>query len=256
MPCSTAWASSRPPRTRSKRSSMRTRVGRPSLPIPPTKRRAPRLWPNRRLSFTWTSPGCWTRSANPHSDHSLASDPAARCRPTLIRSRPSSSPPPASRTGRPNGSSRSSARREVDGPARLVTDVSVSSRTTSEPPLTERQWVRRGELLEAARRVFERDGYHGTTVSAVVQAAGLSQGAFYLYFADKKGVFAALQDEMATLLRRRIYSVSRDEPDALLRLEAGVRADFGFYEEDPAWNRRLTNEGLGIDQGFQARQTH
>jgi len=136
-----------------------------------------------------------------------------------------------------------------------VTDVSVSSRTTIEPPLTERQWVRRGELLEAARRVFERDGYHGTTVSAVVQVAGLSQGAFYLYFADKKGIFAALQDEMATLLRRRIYWVTRDVPDPRQRLEAGLRAYFEFYDEYPAYNRRLTIEGLGIDESFEARQT-
>jgi len=133
--------------------------------------------------------------------------------------------------------------------------VSVSSRTASESPLTERQWVRRGELLEAARRVFERDGYHGTTVSAVVQAAGLSQGAFYLYFADKKGIFAALQDEMATSLRRRIYWATRDVPDARWRLEAGLEAFFEFYDEYSAYNRRLTTEGLGIDDSFEARQT-
>lgn len=133
--------------------------------------------------------------------------------------------------------------------------MSVSSRSTSESPLTERQWVRRGELLEAARRVFERDGYHGTTVSAVVQAAGLSQGAFYLYFIDKKGVFGALQEEMATLLRRRIYWVTRDVPDARQRLEAGLKSYFEFYEEYAGWNRRLTIEGLGIDESFEARQT-
>lgn len=133
--------------------------------------------------------------------------------------------------------------------------MSVSSRTSSEAPLTERQWVRRGELLEAARRVFERDGYHGTTVSAVVQAAGLSQGAFYLYFTDKKGVFAALQDETATLLRRRIYWATRDEADARQRLEAGLKAYFEFYDEYAELIRRLTIEGLGIDESFEARQT-
>ena len=133
--------------------------------------------------------------------------------------------------------------------------MSVSSRTASEAPLTERQWVRRGELLEAARRVFERDGYHGTTVSAVVQAAGLSQGAFYLYFADKKAVFAALQEETATLLRRRIYWGTRDEADARRRLEAGLKTYFEFYEEYAGLIRRLTIEGLGIDESFEARQT-
>src|SRR5207249_12076931 len=95
--------------------------------------------------------------------------------------------------------------------ATLVTDVSVTSRPMTESPLTERRWVRRGELLEAARRVFERDGYHAATVSSIVQLAGLSQGAFYLYFDDKKGVFAALREELATLLRRRIEWATRNQ---------------------------------------------
>src|SRR2546430_8488956 len=136
----------------------------------------------------------------------------------------------------------------------LMTDVSVSSRPTTESPLTERQWVRRGELLEAARRVFERDGYHAATVSSIVQMAGLSQGAFYLYFVDKKAVFAALQEEMATLLRRRIYWATRDESNPARRLAAGLTAYFEFYEEYRNWMRRLTVEGLGIDESFEARQ--
>ena len=136
-----------------------------------------------------------------------------------------------------------------------MTDVSVSSRSQASLPTTERQWIRRGQLLDAARRVFERHGYHATTVSQIVQAAGLSQGAFYLYFADKKAVFAALQDEMATLLRRRIYWATRDEADAGRRLEAGLDAYFEYYEEYAAWNRRLTLEGLAIDASFERRQT-
>src|SRR3989440_10318178 len=136
----------------------------------------------------------------------------------------------------------------------LMTDVSVSSRPMTESPLTERQWVRRGELLEAARRVFERDGYHAATVSSIVQMAGLSQGAFYLYFVDKKAVFAALQEEMATLLRRRIYWATRDESNASARLTAGLTAYFEFYDEYRNWMRRLTFEGLGIDETFEARQ--
>ncbi|HEV3097902.1 MAG TPA: helix-turn-helix domain-containing protein [Candidatus Dormibacteraeota bacterium] len=134
--------------------------------------------------------------------------------------------------------------------------MSVSGRALYDLPLTQRQWARRGELLEAARGVFERDGYHATTVSAIVQAAGLSQGAFYLYFADKKAVYAALQEEMATLLRRRIYWATRDEREPAQRLEAGLKAYFEFYDEYHDWNRRLSIEGLGIDESFEARQAH
>lgn len=132
--------------------------------------------------------------------------------------------------------------------------MSVSIRPAIGDAVTERQWVRRAELLEAARRVFEKGGYHAATVSAIVQAAGLSQGAFYLYFADKKAVFAALQEEMATLLRRRIYWATRDERDPRSRLEAGLASYFEFYAEYSEWNRRLLTEGLGIDSDFESRQ--
>jgi AcrR family transcriptional regulator len=134
--------------------------------------------------------------------------------------------------------------------------VSVSVRPAFGDAVSERQWVRRAELLDAARRVFEKGGYHSATVSAIVQAAGLSQGAFYLYFADKKAVFAALQDEMATLLRRRIYWATRDERDPASRLEAGLRSYFEFYAEYCEWNRRLLTEGLGIDSSFESRQAN
>ena len=116
--------------------------------------------------------------------------------------------------------------------------------------------MRRAELLEAARRVFEKGGYHSATVSAIVQAAGLSQGAFYLYFGDKKAIFAALQEEMATLLRRRIYWATRDERQPESRLEAGLRSYFEFYAEYSDWNRRLLTEGLGIDSSFEARHSN
>jgi AcrR family transcriptional regulator len=102
--------------------------------------------------------------------------------------------------------------------------------------------------------VFEKGGYHAATVSAIVQAAGLSQGAFYLYFADKKAVFAALQEEMATLLRRRIYWATRDEREPGSRLEAGLRSYFEYYAEYSEWNRRLLTEGMGIDSSFESRQ--
>jgi AcrR family transcriptional regulator len=102
--------------------------------------------------------------------------------------------------------------------------------------------------------VFERDGYHAATVSSIVSAAGLSQGAFYLYFQDKKAIFAALQEEMATLLRRRIYWASREEADPSRRLLNGARAFFEFFAEYADYNRRLMLEGLGIDPSFEARQ--
>src|SRR5439155_20777973 len=101
------------------------------------------------------------------------------------------------------------------------------------------------------RRVFERGGHHAAAVRSIVQLAGLSQGASYRSYSEKRAVFASLQVEMATLLRRRIYWATRDESEPARRLEAGLNAYFEFYYEYRNWMRRLTFEGLGIDETFE-----
>jgi TetR/AcrR family transcriptional regulator, fatty acid metabolism regulator protein len=50
----------------------------------------------------------------------------------------------------------------------------------------------RVRLLAAATAAFAERGYHDTKVSDIVHAAGLTQPAFYLYFASKEAIFAEL----------------------------------------------------------------
>jgi AcrR family transcriptional regulator len=59
----------------------------------------------------------------------------------------------------------------------------------------ERSAANRAALLDAARRVFLRDGYHGTTVDAVAKEAGLTIGALYSRFEGKADLFLALLEE-------------------------------------------------------------
>jgi AcrR family transcriptional regulator len=50
----------------------------------------------------------------------------------------------------------------------------------------------RERLLDAARFVFERDGYVGARVADIVAKAGLAHGSFYTYFDSKEDVFNAV----------------------------------------------------------------
>jgi len=62
-------------------------------------------------------------------------------------------------------------------------------------PLRRRQQQRdatEASLLASAAAVFAERGYVATTVADIVQRSGISRGAFYLYFQDKKGVFREL----------------------------------------------------------------
>lgn len=53
----------------------------------------------------------------------------------------------------------------------------------------------RRRLLEAAQRVFFERGFHGASLEAVAEEAGLTKGAVYSRFASKADLFLAHQEE-------------------------------------------------------------
>jgi len=52
--------------------------------------------------------------------------------------------------------------------------------------------ARREEILDAARRVFTRSGFKGTTIADVAEEAGIALGTIYLYFPSKDDLFRGL----------------------------------------------------------------
>ncbi|MFQ5989373.1 MAG: TetR/AcrR family transcriptional regulator [Candidatus Methylomirabilales bacterium] len=60
---------------------------------------------------------------------------------------------------------------------------------------------KRREILEAAMRVFAREGYHRAKMEAVAEEAGIGKGTVYEYFKSKTGLFLALHDHMLAELK-------------------------------------------------------
>ncbi len=58
----------------------------------------------------------------------------------------------------------------------------------------ERKARTRDEILEAAHRVFLRDGFHRATLEDIAEEAGYTTGAVYSNFDGKDGLFLALLD--------------------------------------------------------------
>jgi AcrR family transcriptional regulator len=84
----------------------------------------------------------------------------------------------------------------------------------------------RARLLQAATRVFAERGLQATRVDDIVAAARTSHGTFYLYFANKEELFAALAGEVAAELQ----ALADDLPEHLVEDRAALRA----------WLERLT----------------
>jgi AcrR family transcriptional regulator len=62
----------------------------------------------------------------------------------------------------------------------------------------------RERLIETACELFVRDGFAATSLDAIVEVAGVTKGALYHHFADKRALYLAAYDSAHARLRQRI----------------------------------------------------
>ncbi len=68
----------------------------------------------------------------------------------------------------------------------------------------ERRTATRAALIAAGRELFARDGYDAVSSEALVAAAGVTRGALYHHFDGKRGLFAAVFEEIEAELVGRL----------------------------------------------------
>jgi len=67
----------------------------------------------------------------------------------------------------------------------------------------------RRHVLDAALQLFSKQGYRGTNVRDIADAAGVSTGNVYHHFADKEAIFRGLLDEFALITESKRYPLTR-----------------------------------------------
>lgn len=108
----------------------------------------------------------------------------------------------------------------------------------------------RAALVDAARVVFERDGYLDARLTDITAEAGCSTGTFYTYFTSKEEIFAALMEVTKNeMLHPGMDHVEGDDPAAVI--EASNRAYLEAYRRN-AKLMRLMEEVAYIDPKFMA----
>jgi len=102
------------------------------------------------------------------------------------------------------------------------------------------------ELVDAARQVLGRKGYHGTKVVDIARAAKVGVGTFYLYYPTKEAVFLELVEDAVACLKAEFDEVTRSTADPELRSRNRTRAFFEFAHN----NRELFRIVFGHDASF------
>jgi len=112
--------------------------------------------------------------------------------------------------------------------------------------------ARREQVLACARSVFSRRGYHATTVSDIIEEAGVARGTFYLYFKSKRSIFDELLDEYlrAILAQVRRVDLGPAAEPPVRQVLGNVERILAVLLESTEMSRILFHEAVGLDADF------
>jgi AcrR family transcriptional regulator len=94
---------------------------------------------------------------------------------------------------------------------------------------------RRKSILDAARRVFWKQGYAGTTMPSIAVSAQLAPGTLYLYFPSKDALYAELLAEGYELMQQRLADSLSGHSPPRRQAAALVDAFFSFAQDNPEY---------------------
>ena len=103
---------------------------------------------------------------------------------------------------------------------------------------------RRAQLLEVARQVFGRNGFHGVSMEEVARQAGVTKPILYDHFPSKEALYLALLDEDAAALEQSVRSALGASTGNRQRIADSFAAYFNFVDEHAEGFKLMMQEAL------------
>ena len=109
----------------------------------------------------------------------------------------------------------------------------------------ERHAQTRALLIDAAWRAFSDSGYEGAATESIVKTAGVTRGALYYHFKDKRALFEGVFEHAEAELVDRIAARARTSADPL---ESIVRGCLAFVDTclEPRFRRVILADGPSV----------
>jgi AcrR family transcriptional regulator len=116
---------------------------------------------------------------------------------------------------------------------------------------------RRDEIMNAAKKVFARNGFDGTTIADVAKGANLPFDVVYQYFDSKDSLFQALIAAQEYALRTHVAvalaASGASYGYAEVPFRATLRATFEFFDVDPAATKLMFRDAYAKNNRFNER---
>lgn len=108
------------------------------------------------------------------------------------------------------------------------------NRKITNKKFVESKEARKNAMINAALELFERKGYHRTTIADITSRSGTSHGTFYLYFKDKN---ALIRDIVETVMEATWRAVEEDKSQGSDWQENVLAMVESFFRIDKRYQR-------------------
>jgi TetR/AcrR family acrAB operon transcriptional repressor len=71
------------------------------------------------------------------------------------------------------------------------------------------------KIIVVATELFAQNGYHGTAISDISDATGLTKGALYYHFKDKEQILIRVAESIAAVWRKYLLNAASDQVDII-----------------------------------------
>ncbi|MDP1631520.1 MAG: TetR/AcrR family transcriptional regulator [Caulobacter sp.] len=92
--------------------------------------------------------------------------------------------------------------------------------------------LRRGEILQAAERIFLAEGYQGATIRKIADEVGVSSTALYMHFRDKDEILLEICNSAFEILLKQNSEIAARPIDAVARVRLLLDAYITFALEN------------------------
>src|SRR2546421_12093092 len=109
---------------------------------------------------------------------------------------------------------------------------------------------RRRQLLDVALGVFAANGFHGTSMEDVADAAGVTKPVLYQHFGSKRELYLELLDDVGGRLMETISAAVAAAHGPRQQVHAGFLAYFRFVADHESASQLLFGSGARRDDEF------
>ena len=108
-------------------------------------------------------------------------------------------------------------------------------------------------LVEAAMRLFARQGVDATTIDEIVETAGVAKGTFYNYFTDRTEIAREVARTIRAEINDAVEELNQGIEDPAERISRGVRLYMAMVVLDPVKAQmlsRIYDGGIDMHRGL------